>query len=198
MALVLYLLPLNHDTRLVTKLHDEQGNLVAQYQLPYSFRSVAKPDKDGGLQDDFYPPIIHPQVVSPVATAPAPVAGPSTISRNTSGTRGTVNPPSQRPAPEGYYHTSARHAAQHPPLWENVETQPPPVGLSSRIDVQQPEASDQPLLQKVAPIEGPTRGGVNIVLIGTNLPAWPTAVYARFGSAVAATVSQCITAIFLL
>ena len=72
--------------------------------------------------------------------------------------------------------------------YESLGAQPPLFGGGSRTDIQQQNAGDQPLLQKVAPIEGPTRGGLNIVLIGTNFPPWPNIVYARFGSAVAATV----------
>jgi hypothetical protein len=165
----------------VARLHDEQGNLIAYHQIPYSFKSVPKADKDGGLQDDV------PSVASPIAPS---AAGPSTLLNPTASIRRTVNPPSQRPAPVTYYRGN-RHPVpplQTPMQWENVEVQPPSVGGSSRTDIQQPNVVDQPLLQKVAPIEGSTRGGLNIVLIGTNFPPWPTVVYARFGSAVAATV----------
>jgi hypothetical protein len=180
----------NHGFRLVARLHDEQGNLVAYYQMPYSFKSVAKPDRDGG--DDY---TSVPPVISPVAATVPPAAGPSTVLRPTTSTRRTVNASSQRHAPVGHYRTNTRHPA--PPLrhtlqWENVDVQPPLFGGSSRTDIQQQGANDQPLLQKVAPIEGPTRGGLNIVLIGTNFPPWPTIVYARFGSAVAATVSHSV------
>ena len=78
----------NRVFRLVARLNDEQGNLVAYYQLPYSFRSVAKPDRDGGLQDD-YPSFVHPSSVSPDATAVPPAAGLSTISQITAGNRRT-------------------------------------------------------------------------------------------------------------
>jgi hypothetical protein len=105
-----------------------------------------------------------------------------------------VNTPSQRPPAEGH-HTSIRRPIsppQHPPQLGAVETLSPLIGVGSRTDVQQPGADARPLLQKIAPIEGPTRGGLNIVLIGTNFPPWPAIVYARFGSAVAATVSHSV------
>ena len=180
----------------MARLQDEQGNLVAYYQIPYSFKSVAKPDRDGGLQDDY--PSIGPSVVSPVAVAMPPAAGPSTGLHPTTSVRRTADHSGQRPAPEGHHRTSVRRPAppQHPSQRENVEAQyssvgaqRPVVGVSSRTGIQQPET---PLLQKVAPIEGPTRGGLNIVLIGMNLPPWPTTLYARFGTAVAATVSHSV------
>ena len=110
----------------------------------------------------------------------------------TTSTRRTVNASSHRSGPGGHHRASIRQPI--PPLRpafqrENVGPQPPLFGDSSRTDIQQ---QVEPLLQKVAPIEGPTRGGLNIVLIGTNFPLWPTIVYARFGSAVAATVSHTV------
>lgn len=171
----------------MARLHDEKGNLVAYYQIPYSFRSVPKADRDGPLPDD-YPSV--PPVVSPVLATMPTAAGPSTLLNPTASTRRTVNASGQRSAPVGYYRSNNRPPIQslHASPWEGVEIQPPLVGGSSRMDIQQQNAVDQPLLQKVAPIEGPTRGGLNIVLIGTNFPPWPTIIYARFGSAVAATV----------
>ena len=170
----------------MAKLHDEQNHLVAYYQIPYSFKSVAKPDRDGG-QDDYSS--IIPPVVSPMNVAMPNAAGPSTGLNPTTSVRRTANASSQRPAPEVYHHTSTRRPGpppQNPSQWENVGAWPP---VGSLMGVQQPEAS-QPLLQRVAPIEGPTRGGLSIVLIGAGFPPWPTTIYARFGSAVAATVSH--------
>jgi hypothetical protein len=103
-----------------------------------------------------------------------------------------VNTPSQHSAPDSH-HISIRRPTSPPrqsPQRETVETLPPSVGIGSRKDVQQSEVDAQPLLLRVAPIEGPTRGGLNIVLIGTNFPPWPTILYARFGSVVAVTVSH--------
>jgi len=174
----------------VAKLHDEQGHLVAYYQIPYSFKSVAKPDRDGGLQDDY--PSVVPPVVSPMNVAMPPAAGPSTGLNPTTSIRRIANASSQRPAQETYHRTSVRRPGpppQHSSQWENVEAWPP---VGSRMGIQQPEASGQPLLQRIAPIEGSTRGGTSIVLIGDGFPAWPTTVYARFGSAVAATVSYSV------
>jgi hypothetical protein len=173
-------------------LRDEQGNLVAYHQLPYIFKSVAKPDRDGGMQDDYLPSMVPPPVVSPGTTTVPPVAGPSITSRGTTSIRRAVNTANQRPS-EAHHRSSVRRpvaALQQPSQWGNAGAQPPSVGVGSRTDIQQPQPGDQSLLQKIAPIEGPTRGGLNIILIGTNLPPWPTVVYARFGSAVAATVSH--------
>lgn len=180
----------------MANLHDEKGSLVAYHQIPYSFRCLAKPDKDGGLPDD-RPSIVPivPPVVSPVDTPVPPVAGPSSVLHTTTNIGGTVNTPSQRPAPEGH-HASVRRPIsppRHPPHWETVEARAPSVGIGSRTDVQQPESNAPPLLLRVAPIEGPTRGGLNVVLIGTNFPPWPTILYARFGSAVAVTVSHSVS-----
>ena len=172
----------------MAKLHDEQNHLVAYYQIPYSFKSVAKPDRDGGQQEDY--PSLAPPIVSPMAVAMPPAAGPGTGLNPTTSVRRPANTSSQRPAPEAHHRTSTRRPDpphQHPSHWENVAAWPP---VSSYMGVQQPEASGQPLLQRVAPIEGPIRGGLSIVLIGNGFPPWPTTVYARFGSAVTATVSQ--------
>ena len=172
----------------MARLHDEQGNLVSYYQLPYSFRSTAKSDRDGALQDDS--PAIIPPVASPVAAPVSSAAGPSTVLHPTMSTRRTANASSQRPGPGGHHRASIRQPIPpHRPAFqrENVEPQPPLFGDSSRTGTQQQVG---PLLQRVAPIEGPTRGGLNIVLIGTNFPPWPTIIYARFGSVVAATVSH--------
>ena len=169
----------------MARLHDEQGNLIAYHQIPYSFRSVPKADRDGILPDDYSS---IPPVASPVATMPS-APGPSTFSNPPTNTRRPVDAPSHRPAPIGGYPrpTNTRHPV--PPMqYGGGEAQPSLFGGVSRTDIQQQGASDQILLQKVAPIEGPTRGGLNIVLIGTNFPPWPNIVYARFGSAVAATV----------
>ena len=177
----------------MANLHDEKGSLVAYHQIPYSFRCLAKPDKDGGLLDDR--PSIVPPVVSPVDAPVPPVAGPSSVSHTTTNTGGTVNTPSQRPTSEGH-HASVRRPIsppRHPPHWETVEARASSAGIGSRINVQPPEADAQPLLLRVAPIEGPTRGGLNVVLIGTNFPPWPTILYARFGSAVAVTVSHSVS-----
>ena len=180
---------LDHVFRLVAKLHDEQGNLVAYYKIPYCFKSVARPDRVRGFQDD-YPSIVHPPVVSPAATTVTFQSGSSNGSLRTASLRSTVSAFSQRTAPlEG---PSIRHLVpplQHPLHRENVEARSSSFGADSRTDIQQPRASDELLLQRVTPIEGPTRGGLNIVLIGTDFPRWQTVVYVRFGSAVAATVS---------
>ena len=172
----------------MANLHDEKGNLVAHYQLPYSFKCVAKADKDGGLLDDHN--AIGPLVVSSVGDPLPLVAGPSSVVHTTTSVGGTINTPSQPPAPEGN-HTSIRRPISPPR--RTVDARPPSVGVGSRTDIQPPEADAQPLLQKLAPIEGPTRGGLNIVLIGTNFPSWPTILYARFGSAVAVTVSLSVS-----
>jgi hypothetical protein len=177
----------------VANVHDEKGSLVAYHRLPYSFKCVAKPDKDGGLLDDR--PSTVPPVVSPVDAPVPPAAGPSSALHTTTNIGGAVNTPSQRSAPDGH-HTSIRRPISPPrqsPQRETVETWPPSVGIGSRKDVQQPEVDAQPLLQRVAPLEGPTRGGLNVVLIGTNFPPWPTMLYARFGSAVAVTVSHSVS-----
>jgi len=175
----------------VAKLHDDQGNLVAYYQIPYSFDSVAHPDRVRGTQDD-YPSIVHPRVVSPAATTVTIESGSSNGPYRTASLRSTVSAFSQRSAPPGgHHHTSIRHPVpplQYPRRWENLGAQSSSLGVGSRTDIQQPRVGDGPLLQRVAPVEGPMRGGLNIVLIGTDLPPWPTAVYARFGSAVADTV----------
>ena len=176
----------------MARLHDEEGNLVTYYQLPYSFRSVAQPDGDG-LQDDY--PSIVPLAVGPVAVAMPPGAGPSTVLHPSTSTRRKVSAPSQRPAQGGHLGASVhrpRPPLQHPSQLESVEAQSDIVGVRSRTDTQRPEAHDQPRLSKIIPIEGPTRGGLNVVLIGTNLPPWPTTIYARFGTAVAATVSHIV------
>jgi len=132
---------------------------------------------------DDYPPV--PPIVSPVVATPS-AAGPSTSVNPTASTRRPVNPPIQRPPPGGHYRQSNPRPIPPPAV------QLPSVRGSARTDIQPPNADDQPLLQKVAPIEGPTRGGLNIVLIGTNFPPWPTIIYARFGSAVAATVRHSV------
>ena len=120
----------------------------------------------------------------------------STLSNPTTGTRRTVEGSGQRPGLVGYSHaTSNRHPVlpiQRPLQYEGVGIRPSLFGDISRTDIQQQNAVDQALLQRVAPIEGPTRGGLNIVLTGTNFPPWPTIVYARFGSAVAATVCHIV------
>ena len=177
----------------MARLHDEQGNLVAYYQIPYSFKSVARPDRVRGLQDD-YPSIVHPPVVSPAATTATFASGSSNGSYRTASLRSTVSAFSQRSAPpRGHNHTSIRHpvpSLQHPPQWDDLEAQSSSFGVGSQTDIQQPRASDGPLLQRIAPVEGPTRGGLNIVLVGTDLPPSPTAVFARFGSTIAETVSH--------
>jgi len=175
----------------VARLHDAHGNLIAYHQIPYSFKSVPKPDRDDILQDD-YP---SGPSVSPVATMPS-AAGPSTLLNPTTSTRRTGEASSQRPAPVGYSRATSNHhpvpPIQHTLQYERAGFQPPLIGGSSRSDIQQQNAVDQPLLQKVAPIEGPTRGGLNIVLVGMNFPPLPTVVYVRFGSAVAVTVCQSV------
>ncbi len=165
----------------MARLHDAHGNLIAFHQIPYSFKSVPKPDRDGVLQDDYSS---IPPVVSPVATMPS-AAGPSTLLNPTISTRRTGGTSSRRPAPVDYSRTiDSRHSVP--------QIQPPLVGGSSRTATQQQNAVEQPLLQTVAPIEGPTRGGLNIVLVGMNFPPLPTVVYVRFGSAVAVTVCQSV------
>ena len=180
--------------RLVANLHDERRNLVAYYQLPYSFKCVAKADRDGGLVDDHNS--IVPLAVSPVGTPVPPAAGPSSVLHTTTGIGGTINTSSQPPTPEGH-HTSIRRPIsppRYPPPRRTVDARHPFVGLGSRTrtDIQPPEADAQPLLQRLAPIEGPTRGGLNVVLIGTDFP-WPTILYVRFGSAVAVAVSLSVS-----
>lgn len=177
----------------MANLHDEKRNLVAYYQLPYTFKCVAKVDRDGGPLDDHTP--IVPLVVSPIGTQLPPTAIPSSVLHTTTSIGGTMNTPSQPPAPEDH-HTSIRHPispSRYPQQRGTVESRLPSIGVSSRTDVPSPEADVQPLLQKLAPIEGPTRGGLNVVLIGTNFPSWPTILYARFGSAVAVTVSHSVS-----
>ena len=175
----------------MARLHDEQGDLVAYYQIPYSFNCVAN-GRGGGLQDDY--PSIVPPVVSPVAASMPLAAGHSPVLHTTDNFKRTANSPQRkRPALEVYDRTGARRLvppSHHTPMRGNVDARPSLVDIGSHTVTNQLETHDQPLLQKIIPIEGPTRGGLNIVLIGTNLPPWPTTVYARFGTAVAATVSH--------
>ena len=171
----------------MARLHDEHGNLVAYHQIPYSFKSVPKPDRDNVPQDEY---TSGPSAVRPVATMSS-AAGSSALLNPTTSIRRTVEGLGQHPARA----TSNRHPfppIQHPLQYEGVGVWPPLVGGGSQADIQQQNAVDQPLLQRVAPIEGPTRGGPNIVLTGTNFPPWPTIIYARFGSAVAATVCHSV------
>ena len=174
-----------------------QGNLVAYYQIPYSFKTVAESYRGRRLQD-YSPSIVHVPVASPASTSVTSECGSSYGSHRAASPRSTLSASSQPSVPLGGHRTSIRFPVPPPPRpsqWKNAEVRYPSFGVGSRMGIQRPGAGDQPLLQRVAPIEGPTRGGLNIVLIGTDLP-WPTAVYARFGSAVAETVSQTITANF--
>jgi hypothetical protein len=169
----------------VARLHDEQGNLVAYYQLPYSFKIVANGNRGRSrdLQDKRLS-IVHPPVFSPAVTTMTFES--SDVSYRTASRGSSVSAFSQRPAPGSQHHTNIRHSEppiRYPSQWEDIES-------GSRKGVQQTEAGDQPLLQKVVPIGGPTRGGLNIILTGTDLPPWPTIVYARFGSAAVVTVSH--------
>lgn len=177
----------------MANLHDEKRNLVANYQLSYTFKCVAKAEREGGLLDDR--PSIVPLVVSPVGAPLPPMAGPSSVLHATTDIGGTVNTPSQPAGQEGHHTSISRPISppRNPSQLETVEAQPHLVGVGSRTDVQRPEADVQPLLEKIAPVEGPTRGGLSIVLIGRNFPPWPTTVYARFGSVVAATVSHSVS-----
>ena len=124
------------------------------------------------------------------------VAGPSNLLSPATGTRRTVEGPGQRPALVDHSRSSSHRQqlppTQHPLQYESGGVQPPLIGGSSQADIQQQNAIDQPLLQKVAPIEGPTRGGLNIVLVGMNFPPRPTVVYARFGTAITVTVCQSV------
>ena len=176
----------------MAKLHDEQGSLVAYYQIPYSFKSVAESCRGRGPQD-YNPSMVHPPLASPTATTVTFESESSYGSSRRASSRSTVSASSQRSVPVGGPHrTSTRHPLpplQHSSQWKNVGAQSPSFG-GPRMGIRQPGAGDRPLLQRVVPIEGPTRGGLNIVLIGTDLPPWQTAVYARFGSAVAETVSH--------
>ena len=156
--------------RLVARLHDEQGNLIAYYQIPYSFKSVLNPDRGGVLQDD-YPSV--PSVVSPAATTATFESGSSNAPYHTACSRSTITSFSQLPTPLG---GQDRTSIRYPTL---------PILHPSQF-----EAVDQPLLQRALPFEGPTQGGPKIVLIGMNFPPWPTIIYARFGSAIARTVSH--------
>lgn len=176
----------------MTNLHDEQGSLIAYYQLPYSFKSVANHPRDRGAQDK-YPSIVHPTVLSPAATTATLESGSSSTSHRTASSRSSY---SQPPAPlEGQARTSMHYPVPpnlHPSQWGDVEGHPTSFGVSPRKNMQQLEASDHLLLQKVVPNEGPTQGGPKIVLIGQNFPPWPSVVYARFGSAVAPAVSHSV------
>ena len=177
----------------MANLHDEKRNLVAYYQLSYTFKCVAKSERDGGLLEDR--PSTVPLVVSPVGAPPPPVAGPSSVLHTIANIGGTVNTPSQPSGQEGHHTVISRPISppQYPPQLEKVEAQAHLVGVGSRTDVQPPEADAQPLLEKIAPVEGPTGGGLNVVLVGRNFPPWPTTIYARFGSMVAATVSHSVS-----
>ena len=162
-------------------LHDEQGNLVAYHHIPYSFKSITESYKGRG-QQDYNPSIVLAPFASPAATTVASESESSYGSYRTPSPRSTVSASSQL---GGHHRTSVRFPSQHLSQRKNVQVQ----GIGSRVGIQQLGASNQPLLQRVAPIEGPTRGGLSIVLIGTDLPPCTNAVYARFGSAVAETVS---------
>ena len=175
----------------MARLHDEQGNLIAYHQIPYSFRSVPKADRDGILQDD-YPSV--PSIASPAATIATFESGSSSASYYTASSRSSTSSFSQLTAPPGGQdRTSIRYPA--PPILlprEAVECRPTSFGIGPRKDIQRPEGVDQPILQRAVPSEGPTQGGPKIVLIGTNFPPWPAVIYARFGSAIARTVSHTV------
>jgi hypothetical protein len=140
------------------------------------------------MQDDY--PSAVALVVSPVAATTPLVAGPSTALHTTASLRRVTTTSSQRPALASASVRRPVPSPQLPPQWERAEAHSS-TGFASRTEIPQPEAGDSPLLQKVSPIEGPTRGGLNVVLIGMNFPR-PVAVYARFGTAVAATVSHTV------
>ena len=173
----------------MAKLHDEQGNLIAYHQIPYSFKSVPNPDRGGALQDD-YPSV--PSVVSPAPTTTTIESGSSSASHRTASSRSTITSFIQLPTPLSCQdRTNIRYPAppiRHPSQCEAVDCHPTSFGVGPRKDIQRPEAVDQPLLQRALPFEGPTQGGPKIVLIGMNFPPWPI-IFARFGSAIARTVS---------
>ena len=174
----------------MARLHDEEGNLVAYHQLPYSFNCTPFRHTVGGLQDKCTS-TVHTPVLSPATTTVTFESGSSSASYCTSSSRSTTSSFSQLPTSGDQDRTSIRYPAPpvlHPSRCEAIECHPTSSGVGLRKDIQQPESVDQPLLQRVYPVEGPTHGGPKIVLIGTNLPPMPTTLYARFGSAATVTV----------
>ena len=181
-------------------LCDEEGNLVAFYQLPYSFNCTAFRHTVGDPQDKCTS-IVHTPVLSPATTGVTFESGSSSASYCTSSSRSTTSSFSLLTTPPGDQdRTSIRYPAPpilHPSRCEAIDCRPTSFGVGPRKDIQQPEAVGQPLLQRVVPSEGPTHGGPKIVLIGTNFPPWPTIVYAKFGSAATVTVRGGVLSQFL-
>jgi hypothetical protein len=144
--------------RLILKLHDENGNLVAHSLLPYKFIVIANGNHTGSSANDCGPRV---RTAAAAARQQVPRAG----------------FPLPNPSPM--------------PILD-ARSPEPPAGFRPISVNQQPQLDSNypaPVLQRLAPAEGPTSGGPTILLSGINFPQPPQQmVYARFGAVAVPTV----------
>ena len=174
-----------HSLEVTLNKHTDQVIPFIQYELPYSFDVVTKlpprPRNEGEGGDDVDDVDSHPHrapiMVADRASRVGPTApqsvGPSSQGQLSSGD-------SRRPTDSTSSHSNERlmDPTDNPRL-----PSPREVAIRPRQPVTEEETTlgTDPILQEANPSRGPTTGGLQIWIEGSDFPADLTPLYARFG-----------------
>ena len=158
---------------------EPQEPFTLQYRLPYTFNVIAKRTRDQS------PPRRHTRRKTNHHNGPARPATscsgrPSSqdrLSLRSSGGLGNVSGTSQ-PNDPTVPPASAQDLASPPPPVDSFH----PVGISAPpATVEDPMDGQKTVIEGTNSSCGPTTGGIEIRIYGTNLPNGSTPLYARFG-----------------
>ena len=172
---------------------EQQDSFIVRFHLPYTFNIVAKRNRDQlELEDGSNlptPPRRNTRKKVP-GFVRSGAAGPSTQGQHSSGSSGSLDDvgciPSQRNNPT-FLPTGAQDRASPVPHAESSHSIRNP--LPSAAFEETMDGRDA-VIEETNPGRGPTTGGLNIWIHGSNLPGGSMPpLYARFGDNVTRVVS---------
>ena len=178
--------------------HEQQGSSIVRFRLPYIFNIVAKRTRaQFELEDGGNPPTPHrrntrrkvPRDNEFVGTATSCSVRSSTQGQRSSGSSGILDSvgciSSQKDNPS-LLPTGVQDRASPAPLAESsrsIRNSLPSATFEETTD------GRDAVIEGTNPGRGPTTGGLDIWIYGSNLPDGSTPLYARFGDNVSRVVS---------
>ena len=174
---------------------EQQDPFSVRYRLPYTFNVVAKrtrdqspPRRNTRRKFTHHSGLVGP--IDPIGPATSCSVGPSTqdqLSSGSSGGLGNVSSTSQTNNPTvPPASASAQDLASPAPQAESSR----PVGIPlPSASIEDPMDGQNAVIEGTNPGRGPTTGGIEIWIYGSNLPNGSTPLYARFGEHVTRVVS---------
>ena len=166
---------------------EPQDPFTIQYCLPYTFNVVAKRNREQSppQRQTRRKTNHHNGPARPATSCSGRPSSQDRLSSGSSGGHGNVTGTSQLNNPT-VPPASTQDLASPPPHADSFR----PVGISAPpATVEDPMDGQNAVIEGTNPGRGPTTGGIEIWIYGTNLPNGSTPLYARFGENVTRVVS---------